>query len=442
MTDHFSSPQHDHGPSNRWWILSLVALAYFVLIQHRSLVFYVQVPLSAELSLTKLQAGLLDTAFLIPYSIAQLFVAYLSDRLQRRRVLAFSLLASALALIAMGFVNSFFELLALRITLGFAQAASVPAIAGVMADCFTPRNRSTAIGIYNLSLNLAFIVVGLFGGLFADLPNVEVPFASWGWGPLELAGWRMAMLCFGLLGVAAAAGIFFVMPEPIRTERESDRGLGTQGAALHVTIGSVLKVPAFWMLAMAFVFFCMVANAQDFWLARYFVEEFGMTNQGAGQFATVWSRPATIAGLLLGGYLADRFSRRRRAGRTLIQVVGITLWIPALLVMGMFLSREWLIVAMVTYGLGYGFYVANLWTTTFEVIDPAARSTAVGLLNVIGIGAAPTSPLIGYLVDKGILGLGQAIAGLSLLAATIVVFLALNAVCLLRRPEQEPEPAE
>ena len=167
-----------------------------------------------------------------------------------------------------------------------------------------------------------------------------------------------------------------------------------------------------------------------------------MTNQGAGQFATVWSRPATIAGLLLGGYLADRFSRRRRAGRTLIQVVGITLWIPALLVMGMFLSREWLIVAMVTYGLGYGFYVANLWTTTFEVIDPAARSTAVGLLNVIGIGAAPTSPLIGYLVDKGILGLGQAIAGLSLLAATIVVFLALNAVCLLRRPEQEPEPAE
>ena len=59
MTDHFGSPQHDHGPSNRWWILSLVALAYFVLIQHRSLVFYVQVPLSAELSLTKLQAGLL-----------------------------------------------------------------------------------------------------------------------------------------------------------------------------------------------------------------------------------------------------------------------------------------------------------------------------------------------------------------------------------------------
>ena len=57
MNAPLNSGQHDHGPSNRWWILTLVALAYFVLIQHRSLVFYVQVPLSKELSLSKLQAG-------------------------------------------------------------------------------------------------------------------------------------------------------------------------------------------------------------------------------------------------------------------------------------------------------------------------------------------------------------------------------------------------
>ena len=48
------SPQPEHGPSNRWWILSLVALAYFVLVQHRSLLFYVQEPLSEELSLSNL----------------------------------------------------------------------------------------------------------------------------------------------------------------------------------------------------------------------------------------------------------------------------------------------------------------------------------------------------------------------------------------------------
>ena len=437
-----SSSQHDHDPSNRWWILSLVALAYFVLIQHRSLLFYVQEPLSKELSLTKTQLGTLDMSFLIPYSIAQLFVAYLSDRLQRRRVLVFSLLASSMALAAMGFASGFYTLMGWRIVLGFTQSASVPAIAGVMADCFSSRNRSTAIGIYNLSLNLAFITVGKYGGLFADLPSMAVPFQDWGVGPAELSGWRLAMLCFGLLGATAAVGIFTVMPEPERTERSEQRGLGTDGAALHVTVGSVLKIRSFWMLAIGFVFFCVVANAHDFWLPRYYVEEFGMSNEASGQFATIWNRPATIVGLLVGGFLADRLARRWRSGRALVQVVGIAIWVPALYMLGTTSSQKLLAGVMVAYGLGFGFYVANLWTTTFEVIDPAARSTAVGYLNVIGIAAAPTTTVIGYLVDEQILNLGQAISGLSLVAVVIVAVLAINAVTFLRHDYHGPLAAD
>jgi len=63
-----SAPLHnEHGAPDRWWILTFVALAYFVLILHRSVVFYVQMPLSLELALSKTQAGMLDTAFNIPY---------------------------------------------------------------------------------------------------------------------------------------------------------------------------------------------------------------------------------------------------------------------------------------------------------------------------------------------------------------------------------------
>jgi len=432
MSTNVRKPIRNPDVSDRWWILTFVALAYFVLILHRSLVFYVQKPLSAELLLDKTQTGLLDTAFLIPYSIAQFYVAYLSDRFRRRTVLTCSLLCSAVVLISMGFVRSYAELVTLRIALGCAQAASVPAIAGVMADCFTARNRSTAIGFYNLSLNLAFIVVGKFGGAFADVPNVRLPFQNVKFLPAEMAGWRMAMVCFGLLGGVMAVLIRVMMREPDRTERVAEQGLGTQGASLGTTIRSVLCIRSYWVIAFAFVFVCMVANAQDFWLARYYVETFSMTNEQAGQFATVWSKFSTIGGLLLGGYLADRWSRNRRAGRTMIQVIGMLAWIPALFFLGTSTDLTILKLAMVAYGLGYGLYVANLWTTTFEVIDPAARSTAVGLLNVIGILAAPTAPLVGYLDQHAILGLGQSIAGLSLLAAAIVGLLLLNATLFLR----------
>ena len=383
---------NDRGSPDRWWILTFVAFAYFVLILHRSLVFYIQVPLSEDLGLTKTQAGMMSTAFDVPYSIAQLFVAYLSDRFRRRTVLAISVLASTAALTGTGFVDGLTGLLFWRMVLGFAQAASVPAIAGVMADCFTSKNRSTAIGVYFVSLNLAFMVAGKYGGALADVASVKLGFVPWGFASAELAGWRISMFLFSLLGAALTLLIWLFMREPARTDRAAHHGLGAQGSTLWGTIRSVVTVPAYWILAVAYILVTMVINVQDFWLARYFVEQFQMTNEQAGQFSTIWSKPSTMVGLLLGGFLADRWAQRQRTGRTLVQLLGMVACIPALYLLGTSGRPGLLALAMVLGGLGTGFYVANLWTTTFEVIDPAARSTAVGLLNVIGIGAAPAVP--------------------------------------------------
>ena len=440
MNDMSDSLQQGYGPPNRWRLLSLVALAYFVLIQHRLVIGYVQVPLTSELGLSDSESGMLDTAFLIPYGISQLFVAYLSDRLQRRRVLAVSLLASSVCLFAMGFVGGFWQLAGLRVLLGFGQSASVPAIAGVMADCFTPKNRSTAVGIYNLSLNLAVVVVGTLGGGLADLPNLVLPFEMLGVG--ELSGWRLALLVFGVTGALASLLIAVVMSEPERTERKSSQGLGQQGAGLMATVLSVLKLRTFVLLAIVFGGFCVVDNAQNYWLARHYVEDFGMTNADAGFFATIYYRPAAFLGLLVGGFVADRWARRWVRGRMLVQILGITLWIPALGVLGIAESRFVLAPTMVVIGLGYGFYVANLWTTSFDVIDPAARSTAIGLFNVIAVPAAFTSPFIGYLRDTHGVELGQAISGLSIVACLIVLALSVTAIVFLPRDYHGPLAVE
>lgn len=433
-----NSLQNDHGPPDRWWILAFVALAYFVLILHRSVVFYVQVPLSFELGLTKTQAGMLDTAFIIPYGLAQLFVAYLGDRIRRRTILSCSLLASAVALAAMGSVHSYAELIACRIVLGLAQAASVPAIAGVMADCFTPKNRSAAVGIYFVSLNLAFVVAGKYGGAFADMKGVTLPLSQWGLTTIEVSGWRLAMLVFAALGAVMALLVGLFMREPERTERRPGLGLGTEGSSLGRTILSVVTVRSYLVVAAVYFLYCVMNNTQDFWLARYFVESFKMTNEQAGQFSTIWTRSSTIVGLLLGGFVADRLANHWRTGRTWVQTIGIAIGIPTFYVLGTSGTPDLLIAAMVIIGLGSGFYVANLWTTTFEVIDPAARSTAIGLLNAVGTGAAPAAPLVGYLADQQLLGIGSSIAGLSIFAGAIVVLLLLNVTIFLRHDYRGP----
>ena len=120
----------------------------------------------------------------------------------------------------------------------------------------------------------------------------------------------------------------------------------------------------------------------------------------------------------------------------------MVIWVPALLVLGT--AESWYILGptMAVSGLAYGLYVANLWTTAFEVIDPAARSTAIGLFNVIAVPASLTSPCIGYLVDNQIVELWQAICGLSIVAVLIVTVLAVNALTFLPREYRGSLPAE
>ena len=124
----------DSGSRDRWFILSLLFLNYFVLYAHRNLINYIQKPLLDELKLSELQLNTVAWAFQITYALAQIFVSYLSDRFRRRIVLILSLTMSSASLACMGLAQGFYDLLALRVLLAATQAASIPAIAGIMAD--------------------------------------------------------------------------------------------------------------------------------------------------------------------------------------------------------------------------------------------------------------------------------------------------------------------
>jgi len=156
-------PAGGPGTPQRWLVLALVSLDYLVLYGHRSLLGYLKKPLMAGLDLTSDQFGWLNTAFYLPYTVSQLAVGYLGDRLARRTILFWSLLTSVLALAGMGLATNFAEMVALRVLLGVGQAASVPAIASALADSFTDRGRSTAVSIYLVPYNLGLIVAATYG---------------------------------------------------------------------------------------------------------------------------------------------------------------------------------------------------------------------------------------------------------------------------------------
>ncbi|MCH8244073.1 MAG: MFS transporter [Planctomycetes bacterium] len=379
------------GTRDRWFMLALVASNYFTIYLHRNLVNYIQPALKEPieqggLGLTDFEIGLLGPAWLLPYCFAQLMVGYLSDRFPRRTVILASLMASVVALAATGLARNFPELFLGRVMLGIGQACAVPAMASVIADCFTDRTRSKAVGFYLFSYNCSLIIAGKYGGAIADIPVWRVSLAVFGGGELAVTGWRMAHFIFAAMGGAVWLLLWFLLREPERTERQAERGLGTESAGMWRSVVSVLAVRTFLLIAVVFALGGIVSRVVQFWWPRYFLDLFqesrGWNQEDAGEFATFWVQVGTMAGLFCGGFTADWASKRSIGGRMAVQLVGLLAMAPALVTIGSSHSIPLLASAMFVYGLGLGLYQANLWTTTFEVVDPAARATAVGLLNL------------------------------------------------------------
>jgi sugar phosphate permease len=419
MSDsHLARHSAEYGVPDRWFILSLLAVNYFTLYLHRNLIQYVQPPLTAELGLTDTQLGWLDTAFRIAYAIAQIGVGYFGDRYRRRTVLLFSQATSTAILGAMGLTQNFSQLLVLRIMLAVTQSASVPAIASIMADAFTPKARSRAVSIYLLSSPISIAVAGWLGGLLADMTS-----------------WRAMFGVFAAFGACVVVGLYALLRELERTERAQGRGLGTGGGSLLATLGSVVTVPSFLLLAIAYVLAVSASQLTLFWLPRYFYDVFGMDSlEEAGRLATVPTQAGTIVGCLVGGVWADQWARTRISGRFNVQLVGLLICIPAIVVMSTSQDRWILTGVMFVYGTALWLYLSNLWTSTFEVVDPAARATAIGLLNVVsGVFGAWLSPLVGNLYETGkITSLGTAFLGTAVLAAAaalMVIFILVFTFC-------------
>ena len=375
----------DRGAHDRWFILSLLFVNYFTLYMHRYILNYIQPPIRAELALSEIQLNtVIAVAFQFFYAFAALFVGYLSDRHRRRTVLIWSLLLSTLAFMGMGLAQGFWDLLAMRILLAITQAANVPAIAGIMADCFTQRNRSRAVSVYLLSSPFSVVVAGWAGGWVADE-----------------YGWRNAMFAFGTLGIAVVVGLYLCLREPDRTQRDVDR---SERMSLAITLRAVLSVPSFLLLAVAYLLASNVWQQLNFFLPLHVYEHYQTNLAEAGRLSTLAPQIGTVIGLIVGGWLADRWTRRWIGGRFGVQILGLVIAAPAVLVIALVDSQLMIQLALVFCGIGIWLYIPNLWATTFEVVNPAARSTAIGLLNVIAglLGSWPYL-VVGWLRDEGMI---------------------------------------
>jgi MFS family permease len=296
---------------------------------------------------------------------------YLADRFSRRHVIAGSLLVWSLVTWLTGHVTRYEELLATRALMGISEAFYIPAALALIAGVHRGATRSRAIGFHQMGIYLGVITGGFFGYV-ADAPGL---------------GWRWAFDVCGVVGMAYAVPLFFLLrlpAMPTGAPADGDAPVGGPGRAVRELLGN----RSFLLLVAYFTLPALAGWLVRDWMPAILKAEFGIGQGLAGVSATLYWQLAAIAGAVGGGWLADRWMRRTPRGRIYTSAIGTALIVPAMFGVGYAPETGLLGVAiafLVVLGLGWGFFDANNMPILSQIVRPELRATGYGVMNLVSI---------------------------------------------------------
>jgi MFS family permease len=347
-----------------------------------------------ELHLSDLQAGLLNTALIVATVLVAVPGGALSDRGDRRRMITRVLgLWSAATALAAG-VQAYWQLLGLRAALGAGDALNDPASQSLVADYYPTAVRGRAYAFQRVAPTLG---TGLGVGLGAALGAAF--------------GWRVAVLAVAIPGVTVAL-LVHRLPLPPRGGHETP--VEPHGQSTRQAVREVLRIPSLRALLLASSVIVGVLTALGFWGVTYHQRASGLSQGTAGGVVGGLILLGAVGGGILGGQATDRL-RHRYDGWPMLLGAALTCG-GALALTASFLDGIPVIwVRLPLQFLGAALIVAALpplTVVTAEVVPPALRGTAFGLLKLFAnLLAAATPPLIGLLADSHRIQVGQRLVG-------------------------------
>lgn len=337
--------------------------AYFLNYCDRQAVFSMFPRLKSDLGFTDSQLGLVGSIFLWVYGLSSFVTGQLGDRLPKRHLIILSLCLWSLVTIGTGLAASPTMLLSLRACMGISEALFMPVAIALTANAFAPQHRSRAIATLTTAQIFGSVGGGWFGGWMAQQGH-----------------WRSAFFILGAIGLAYAIPYFAFLRTSTRGEtQESSSELKPAGS-----LAAVARTPTYWILCLAFSTFVFGLWLLYGWLPNFLHERFSLDLSEAAFNATFFLQGATLIGLLIGGMVADRLYRQTRAARLWLLTVSLLGCAPCLHGLGVSDTLLTTRGMAVGFGLMSGFFMGNIFPSTFEVVPAHSRASAVGLLNLFG----------------------------------------------------------
>jgi predicted MFS family arabinose efflux permease len=372
------------GTLHRAYALAILTGVYISNIADRYVISTLIEPIKADLHLSDSAIGFLTgTALAIFYTGLGLPLGVLADRVERRKLIAFSIGVWSVMSAACGAAANFTQLLLARIGVGIGEAGGTPASQSMLADLFPFSQRVMATSIFSLGAAAGSMLGSSVGGSIADA-----------------FGWRMAFFALAIPGIVLALLVRFTTREPARGTLDSrpDRSeppslretlsfIASQRSLVHVLLAATVVTYWGWGLL--------------WWTPAFLMRAHGLSTSQAGNLFGLVSGVGGAIGILGGGVLIHYAGRRDP--RWQLWIVGLATLAGTLVSVGVYAaSGNALAVGLLWFFVPVAYInIAPLLSLTQSLALPRMRALTCALLlfgaNIANLALAPQ--IIGVLSD-------------------------------------------
>lgn len=368
----------------KWVVLLLVSIAYF-LAQGTRLIYSAVLPqIKADFAasgVTDAQLGLISSAFTLVFGIAIPFAGFVADFFNRKRVLVLGSFMFAVGIFVSGFATGLGMLfISYGVINAIGQSLMPPCNTSLISQ-YHNETRGTAFSIYQTAIYLGIVVCSVASGYLAQLGE---------------GGWRYAFWIFGAIAVLWAIVIALTLKDTPQPSSD-DKARPSVKEALQ----AFLKKPSSLILMLALGCYFFVTYAFKAWAPIFMIRSFPEMGTTQAVFHGVfWFYLGAFVGVTLGGRLSDALKAKRPGIRFEVELVGLILCIPFILMMAFVHSLPLMIIAILMFGFATGVYDSNIYAALFDVIDPRFRAVATGLFGCGGCIVGAFGPAVmGFLND-------------------------------------------
>src|ERR1700677_2141277 len=297
-----SSPDMTKTQSRAFYALFVLFVVNLLNCFDRQLPGALAEPIRKEFHLSDTSLGLLGTIATLMYAVVGLPLGRLADKWYRTRLIAAGTAVWSVLTAMSGLAQNYLQLFVSRLGVGLGEATCAPAGQSLIGDLFPPVQRARAMGVFMLGLP-----IGLF------LAFLSVPFIA------PSYGWRAVFLFALLPGLLLAVAALF-MHEPVRGALDPIRKAATAAMVPRSPTSpwTILSLPTMWWIIASGVLHNFNMYTIGAFQAPLLQRYHEMSLRNASLVSSVSAGLIGAVGLLVGGYLADKMSAKRRNGRLLL----------------------------------------------------------------------------------------------------------------------------